>query len=244
MKRLIVISIITMIISCEPRSGQVAEAPPTSTQNGHKIVVTEVLQANSYTYVKASESGEEIWIAIPKRDVSVGEEYYYREAMEMKNFTSKDLQRTFEKIYFLDAIYDNPDLGQKDGGGMPDDEFHTKKEAVQSDINIDSEEGITRITNLYKKKDEFDAREVVVKGMVTKINLDIMNKNWIHIQDGTADGGNFDLTITTLDKVKVGEIVQFKGKVSVDKDFGHGYKYDLILEDAVLVKKEAEYKVN
>ena len=63
-----------------------------------------------------------------------------------------------------------------------------------------------------------------------------MNKNWVHLQDGTKDGTNFDLTITTLDSVKAGDIVVFEGKVTLDKDFGAGYFYEVILEDAKLTK--------
>ena len=41
-----------------------------------------------------------------------------------------------------------------------------------------------------------------------------------------------DLTATTTLSVKVGDAVLVTGKVHVDKDFGHGYKYEVILEDA------------
>ena len=64
----------------------------------------------------------------------------------------------------------------------------------------------------------------MVRGQVTKVNLDIMNRNWIHIQDGTGDESGFDLTITTEDSPKIGDIVTFRGKVSLDKDFGSGYQ--------------------
>ena len=71
-----------------------------------------------------------------------------------------------------------------------------------------------------------------------------MNKNWVHIQDGTGGENTFDLTITTLDEVKLGAIVKFEGTVVINKDFGHGYKYDLLLEDAVQLDKKPEVKVN
>ena len=49
---------------------------------------------------------------------------------------------------------------------------------------------------------------------------------------------NFDLTVTTNDKVEVDEEVTFKGKIALEKDFGAGYYYDVIMEDANLVGKE------
>ena len=64
----------------------------------------------------------------------------------------------------------------------------------------------------------------------------IMNKNWIHMQDGTSYNGFNDITITSLEKIKVDDIVSLKGTVVLNKDLGSGYKYDILIEDAVLVK--------
>ena len=71
----------------------------------------------------------------------------------------------------------------------------------------------------------------MVRGQVVKVNEGIMSLNWIHLQDGTDDAGNFDLTITTLETAKVGDIVTFEGTVILNKDFGAGYSYELILEE-------------
>jgi hypothetical protein len=61
-----------------------------------------------------------------------------------------------------------------------------------------------------------------------------MGVNWIHIQDGTGDSGANDLTVTTLDSAKIGDVVLVKGTAATDKDFGAGYKYDLIVEEATV----------
>ena len=63
-----------------------------------------------------------------------------------------------------------------------------------------------------------------------------MGKNWIHIQDGSGDSNNFDLTITTQDQAKVGDVVTFEGTIGTKKDFGYGYLYEVIMEDAKLLK--------
>ncbi len=63
-----------------------------------------------------------------------------------------------------------------------------------------------------------------------------MGKNWIHIQDGTENNGNFDLTITTQQNVNTNVVVTFEGVVAVNKDFGSGYFYELIMEEAKIVK--------
>ena len=109
----------------------------------------------------------------------------------------------------------------------------------KKEIKIEPSEGILTIAELYKNSTLHENNIVKVKGQVTNMNPRIMDRNWIHLQDGTDYNGGFDLTVTTSTEivdVKVGDIVTVEGKVSLDKDFGAGYKYKLILEEAVLVK--------
>jgi len=63
-----------------------------------------------------------------------------------------------------------------------------------------------------------------------------MNKNWIHLQDGTKDNDDYDLIITSNVGTKVGDVITIKGKVFLDKDFGHGYFYKLIIEEGTIEK--------
>jgi len=245
MKRLLFFTILIISFACEPRQGQqVGEEPPKATNTNHKIKVLEVLQASSYTYVKADENGLEIWLAILKSEVEVGKDYYYGEAMEMKNFQSKDLGRSFESILFLNGISENPVSANATAMMSPDQDPHKKKDTSKKDLKIEHKNGETSIADLYENKESLKTKKVTVKGIVTKYNPGIMNRNWVHIQDGTGGENTFDLTITTMDKVNVGSIAKFEGTVAVDKDFGHGYKYELILEEAVQLNKEPESKLN
>jgi len=76
---------------------------------------------------------------------------------------------------------------------------------------------------------------VEIRGIVVKVNEQVMGKNWIHIQDGTSDNGNFDLTITSADLPKLNDEITVKGKIILNKDFGYGYTYEVIMEDAKVV---------
>ena len=71
-----------------------------------------------------------------------------------------------------------------------------------------------------------------MRGKVVKFSPEIMGKNWIHLQDGTGKEGTNDLTVTTKMMAKVGDTVVISGAVATDKDFGYGYKYGVIIEDA------------
>jgi len=68
-----------------------------------------------------------------------------------------------------------------------------------------------------------------------------MGKNFVHIQDGTGSAGTNDLTITTQDVVRVGDQVVATGVVTVARDFGAGYSYPLILEEASVTSSDARH---
>jgi hypothetical protein len=104
-------------------------------------------------------------------------------------------------------------------------------EVVKKDVKIEPCSGCTTISNLLSNKKSFSGKNIRVKGVVTKYNPQIMNKNWIHIQDGSEFQGGFDLTITTDKSVSIGDTVTFEGKLALDKDFGYGYFYTVLMED-------------
>jgi hypothetical protein len=89
---------------------------------------------------------------------------------------------------------------------------------------------------LFSKKDSYAGKTVKIKGQVTKYSPEIMNKNWIHLQDGTQEQGKFDLVITSAAAVQVGDVVTFEGKIILNKDFGYGYKFDVMMEDGSVNK--------
>ncbi|PCH53845.1 MAG: hypothetical protein COC22_01530 [Flavobacteriaceae bacterium] len=211
--------------------------------NVHKIVLKEALQVKGYTYLLVDENGIEKWLAAPSFTAEVGKTYYFKNGLEMPNFESKELNRTFVSIYFVDQISEEPNFEAVVKANNPIKTSNsqvsqqaTKPVIEKEAIKIKATEGVTTIAELIEKAKNLKGTVIKVKGKVTKFNPEIMNKNWIHIQDGTEFKGEFDLTVTTLAKFKVGDIITLEGKVSLDKDFGFGYFYKIILEDAVLAK--------
>ena len=201
--------------------------------NAHKVTVKEVVQASSYTYMKVEENKETYWIAVSKRDFKEGSVLYYDNGLEMNNFESKDLQRTFETIYFVQGISKQPTLPGKQ---QPMAQTQPKKQTLEKlDVSIEPADGGISISTLFANRETYKDQIVKIRGQVTKFNPNIMGKNWIHIQDGTDDSGTFDLTITTSHVVNVGDVVTFEGKLTLNKDFGAGYFYDIIMEEAVKV---------
>jgi len=215
-------------ISCQ--NSQQSGANEILPEGNHKGKIKEVIQTTSYTYLNLDENGQDVWIAIDKQPMNEGDIVYYLEGLAMKNFESEELNRTFEIIYFIQDISDQPISAQQPmvmGSTEP-----TKPTLEKIDVSVEIPEGGVSIAELYGNMEEYKGKSVTVRGKVTKVNTAIMNRNWIHIQDGTGDDKHFDLTVTSDDNPQVGDIVTYWGTIDTDKDFGMGYYYELILEEA------------
>lgn len=239
MKSILLLSFVTLfVISCGDSDNSTAD------ESGmHKIVIQEVLQAKEYTYLRAKENDSEFWFAVPSVEVGTGETYYYETVMEMNDFHSKDLNRDFKSILFLESISKEP--VKKEKSKMPDEfeSMHggkkelkpTKPDIKKSDVTIRQESGCVSVSGIYEKKDALSGKTIRIKGVVVKFSEAIMQKNWLHIQDGSEFDGKFDLVVTSASIfANEGDTLILEGKLSVNKDFGYGYFYDVLLEDAVL----------
>jgi hypothetical protein len=92
------------------------------------------------------------------------------------------------------------------------------------------------VADIVTKRADLKDQVVQVRGKVVKYNPSIMGKNWVHLQDGTGDEveGTNDILVTTDETVAVGDIVTATGTVRVDKSFGFGYDYEVMMEEATL----------
>lgn len=188
--------------------------------------VLETMNAGGYTYVLLQTTRGEIWAAGPTTSVEVGHVVELSDAFPMEQFESPALDRTFEKIYFCGSIGKPV---QTDVGAVDHMESAPVKTAGGA---IALAENGQRVGDVIAKSADFVGKPVTIRARVVKFSANIMQKNWIHIQDGSGEEGGNDLTITTSATVAVGDIVMVKGTLIADKDFGYGYKYDLIIEDA------------
>jgi cell wall assembly regulator SMI1 len=116
--------------------------------------------------------------------------------------------------------------------GMTAQSQGSKVAVEKIDVKVDACKDCIKISDLLENKNTYSGKTIKVTGKVTKFNPEIMGKNWIHLQDGSEFQGGFDLTITTGQKVAVGDIITFEGKIVLDKDFGYGYVYNVLMEDA------------
>ena len=114
---------------------------------------------------------------------------------------------------------------------------HPLPSTETSDIRltgISKAEGGKTIQEIFDDRASLAGSKVAVRGKAVKVNPGIMGKNWVHIRDGSGANGDNDLTVTTGSRAlpDVGDLVLVTGTVALDQDFGMGYQYAVIVQDA------------
>lgn len=214
-----------------------AEEPQViSQQSGISGTVTETMDASGYTYVLVDTGGENIWVAGQKVVVKVGDEVFVPGGSPMANFESKTLGRTFEQIIFASSIM----VGGADQPFAADQAPADRAQAATPQAVVDFS-GLTKpdggktVEEVISERIALNTKSVKVRAKVVKFMSGIMGKNWLHLKDGTGAPGADDLVVTTDANVKVGDTVLVTGAVAADRDFGSGYSYEVIIEDAEVV---------
>ena len=242
-----------------PQGNQMPEGhPPTTGTNqgqaqaaGHSGTVTETMNTAGYTYAKIDTGEQEIWAAAPETQVTVGDVVAVPAGQPMYNYHSNTLDRDFDVVYFVSGIMKGGEnapgmgmggMGMGSSGSetpqMPEGHPDIKASAEEANVDlsgIEKAEGGKTVNEIFDNKQSLSGEQVTVRGKVVKFSPQIMGKNWIHVQDGTGGEGTNDLTITTDKTANVGDTVLVTGVLETDKDFGYGYKYDVIVEDAEVV---------
>jgi hypothetical protein len=202
-----------------------------------KGVVLEVKDVESYTYLRLKTKDGETWAAVGKAPVRKGAEVTIENVMVMNNFESKSLKKTFKTILFGTL---GGAQGSAPGAGNDVATAHSglANTPDTGDIHVPKASGANArtVAEIMAKGVDLKDKPVLVRGKVVKYNPGIMGKNWIHLRDGSgsaADNTN-DVLVTTTHQAKTGDILTVKGVVRTDKDFGSGYSYKVLIEEATL----------
>jgi hypothetical protein len=217
-------------------NGVAAAAPDSKAFTGS---VVETMDAGGYTYARLEHGETSLWAAGPLSEIAVGDELGISLEMKMDGFHSKELDRTFDAVYFVNEFSRGGGAGL---GKLSDDGGSAHSSAPSTDLDLTGiatpADGHT-VAELWSGKSTLAGSEIVFRGRVVKYNAGIMGRNWLHVQDGTGDAaaGSGDITVTTQSEAAVGDLVLVRGTLVADKDFGAGYQYGLIVEDAVVERE-------
>jgi hypothetical protein len=220
-----------LITACSEDESQNKDELEDLKSEPHIAKVLDIIPASSYLYLQVSENKESFWIAIPAMEIESGETIYFSKYMVMKDFKSESIDRTFDEILFVEDA-------RKSSAPEEMKKIHSGAMNIEKqDIDIKALPDGKTIAQIYNEKSELNGETVKVKGKVVKFNKQIMKRNWIHIQDGTGDENSYDLAVTSQEDAKVGDVIVVSGKLAVDKNFGSGYFFPVIIEEAEIVKE-------
>jgi hypothetical protein len=277
MRKLLLLLFVTMTWAGAACADNAAPVPSTI-----KGKVLEVLEVESFSYLRLQTKDGEIWAAVSKAPIVKGTELTLENVTMMKDFESKTLKKRFDKVAFGTLAGSSAGAGATSGanaasgsgtnaasGGAANaasgsgpsaaagaapmggaatgadldmGTFHAgiAKSADVGDIKVAKAAGpnARTVAEIVTAKAELKDKTVEVRGKIVKFTAGVLGKNWIHLRDGTgqAASGTNDLVVTTKDDAKIGDVVLVKGVVHIDRDFGSGYSYPVLVEEATLRK--------
>ena len=197
--------------------------------------VTEVLNSAGYTYAQVDTGSEKVWAATPTATVKVGDMIAFTTEMPMSDFHSKSMNRDFPLLYFVSEFITDQSGQAVTSSVQSSPHSMSKKDVTAKPIKaIEKIEGGNTIAEVYTEKEKLNGKVIRVRGQVTKYTENVMGKNWLHIKDSSTQE---DLTITSNETAELNSVVVIEGTLALDKDFGYGYVYPLIVQDASVTKE-------
>lgn len=205
--------------------GSMSEAPKEPITG----IVLETLESGSFSYVRFKTAGGERWAAIGRIDLPRGAKITIAPSMIADRFASQPLGKTFDNLIF-GAL---KDVTTADGRPLAPPTAEAAPAPARAVAKAEGKDAKT-VAELWVKGPAIrDGQRVVVRGRVTKVLQGIMDRNWIHLSDGTGTPGKDDeITITSKESPTVGSVVVATGTVHLDRDFGSGYNYPVLIEEA------------
>jgi hypothetical protein len=182
----------------------------------------------------------EVWAATMQSNYPKGTKVQLHDPILMTNFESRALNKTFDEIVFASAVSTETSsvtsqtqqmISAHKGAGAASAATVPVVKAPKAPGAI----GRT-VAEVYAQRAKLTGKPVAVQGTVVKFSGDIMDRNWVHLRDGTgsAEAKSNDLIVTTKQKAKVGDVVLVSGVVKTDVNYGSGYAYPVVIENAKL----------
>lgn len=190
--------------------------------------VVDTLNGGGYTYLQIDDTKKKYWVAVEGIKIEKGTEVRFTEELRAKNFESKALNRTFDEIVFASNLQHRTNVPEKGNLDLISEQVKESPYKQKDTMSI---------KEAWENRASLKDKPIAIRGKVVKATPNIMGRSWVHIQDGTGEGSEVGrIVFTSKELPKVGEIVTASGTVSIEKDFGSGYFYKIIVENATFSK--------
>jgi hypothetical protein len=185
-----------------------------------KGTVLETLEDGGYTFARLDTVVGEKWTAIPATKLAKGAAIKVFVSATRRPYESKVLNRTFDSVFF----------------GSLDSPHADVPVPARAPIKVEKASGADArtVAEIHAQRAALKGKAVLIRAKVVKFIPQVMDRNWVHLRDGTGDAktGDHDLAATTKENLEVGGIVTLRGTLALDKDMGAGYKFPVLLEGA------------
>jgi len=236
-------------VQATPGRRQSPSTKPKGMSKMFECKVVEVIRTGRHIYVSVKTGDKLIWIAVMDFDGKPGDKILVPPGVPVTDLHSKELNRIFKMIYFVGGIrkLDN-NAASPEKSKLPQSNpattapaenrmIHPSMEGLTTgpavDIGkVEKAKGGKTVFEIISERKKLAGKNILVRAKVTRFTPNIMGKIWIHVRDGSGDQGQNELVVTTSDKARIGAVILIRGIVSVDRDFGFGRKYRVIVENA------------
>lgn len=186
--------------------------------------VLETVEDETYAFALVDTAVGEKWAAVPRTKIEKGSEVKVYVSAAARPYESKALKRTFDKVFF----------------GSLDSPHAAVPVPPRAPISVEKAPGpdARTVAEVHAQKASLKGKKVLIRAKVVKSFPRVMDRNWVHLSDGSGDAqtGDHDLAATTKEIHQVGAVVTLRGTVALDRDMGSGYKFAVLLEGAKLVR--------
>lgn len=187
-------------------------------------VVVDTLDAGGYTYLQIEDAKKKYWVAVEGAKIDKGMEVRFTEEMRVKDFKSQSLGRVFDEVVFASNLQYRTKAPE--AGNLALIHEHVEVSSYQ-------QKGTISVKEAWQKREALKGKTIAIRGRVVKASANILERNFIHLQDGTGENKEVGrIVFTSKELPKVGDVITATGTVSVDKNFGSGYVYPIIVENA------------
>lgn len=200
---------------------QTGTASPEADQS-KVFTALEILHSERYSYLR----GEHYWVATVRGEFEVGQTYEFVDGIYKRNYHSEAFNRDFETIYLVSRL-----SGHRNAAPP---KAVSQTSSTPATATVARREGSVALGDIIADPSQYVEQSVQITGRVTKVNAHIMKRHWVHLSDGTE--GGHDFVLTTTDEVPVGHVATFIGTIRTGVNFGSGYQFDLIMEEAQVVQ--------
>jgi hypothetical protein len=209
-----------------------AAVPKTKISTGQKVVIANPQRMTKFTSSTLNRTFDEIYFGTLGSESATGEAVH-REAGPVSG--NEQLPPGHPPIDG-GAAAPNPHAGVP---GAPSTDPHGAPTALGDSVPVgkvrraEGQLGRT-VAEAHSQSSALKGKLVRVRGVVVKSVPGVMGKTFIHVRDGSGESGagTHDLTVTLQETPVVGSSVLLEGTLATDKDFGSGYRYGVLLENA------------